>query len=296
MEDPGDEVPNESLIAPTERRAGFAPASTGQSDAVVGERDSPKGDEEGIEGDAEASGSLPRNDPPRWRILRTVASEVRSSPIASLAAVVSLTVVIATTVTFVTKWVVTDDMDVQISPINFRTGQSTSANVVVPDTNISEGDLPNLGSTGDPEFENWFDANDVVFADSMEISFLARSDKTQPSVIVGARVIVERRDSPLAGTWIPPAGAGPGPNRVLHADLDTDPVEVWTDGGWEYPLHVSEDQTETFTVVATTKDCYCAFSIALDYIASDGDVSTYVIRDSDGELFELTSTTNASKM
>ena len=184
-------------------------------------------------------------------------------------------------------------VETQISPVDLRTGQSTSPSVVVTTANAGRS-LPVWGSTADPDFKKWFRRTEAAFANSMEISFLARSDSEQPVVLTNLSVNIVHRTSPLPGTWIPATGAGPGPVRVLFADLDKEIPTLRYDGSWDFPLTISKSSIESFTLVAKTTKYYCRFTIDLSYIDEDGEQRKTTIDDS-GRPFRLTATSRAAK-
>jgi hypothetical protein len=220
-----------------------------------------------------------------WR--RRMRSEIKKTPVAIACA--ALAAVLAA-VPFAIGAIgnATDkDLTIQVLPVRWSAGQTTSPSAVVPRA-IPSSDLPPLDNL---KFHDWARKYDAVYANRLEVSFVARSDSTQQVAIRDARIVMVDRADPLSGVWIEPTGAGPGPERVLWADLETDPPTTRTDGGWEFPRLISSSELEAFTVIAQVENCYCRFRIELQYVDSAGDVKTTTI-DNDGKPFAVTSTQN----
>ncbi|MFF1819718.1 hypothetical protein ACFVWG_20630 [Kribbella sp. NPDC058245] len=218
-----------------------------------------------------------------------ITKEARTHPLASAGALAAV-VVIAPLVVGLIQHLNDDPLVLQRSPIDFRIGQNTSPDAVVPGT-VNDGDQP----PGDNEdFKKWARSHGAVYANTVAISFVARSDIDEPTLVVGASVRVVERRKPLAGTHVVPNGAGPGPDRVLFSDLDQNPATVRLAAGWSFPLTVSRTDIEAFTVVPTTENCYCLFVIELRYVDPDGSTRT-ISMDDHGKPFELTSATAATK-
>ncbi|SFF78614.1 hypothetical protein SAMN05216574_1272 [Blastococcus tunisiensis] len=223
--------------------------------------------------------------PTRIRSLRSgLGQEFHKSPLAFIVAALGLITIAFALV----QWLTEDDIRIDSSNVDFTNGQWTSPDMVVP-LSLAELNRPPYpgDAAGRAAFEQWAENHDAVYANQMSVSFLARSDKEEPTIIVGARVVVVERREPLGGTWIAPDGAGPAPERVLNADLDPSPPEVMKDPGWEFPLTVTSAEVEAFTVVATTSTCHCLWEIELDVITPDGDNETITV-DDEGAPFELT--------
>lgn len=231
------------------------------------------------------------------KILRTLSEGLREefykAPLAFVVAVIAL---ISGLVVFV-QWSNEDTIRITSSNVNFNEGQWTSPDIVIPLMleNLDRPPYPE-DAAGRTLFEEWAGNHGAVLANRMAVSFVARSDTEEPTVVVDARVVVVERREPLGGTWIVPDGAGPGPERVLNANLDASPPEAFKDLGWEFPLTVTSTDIEAFTVVATTSQCYCLWEIELDVITPDGDNKTIVVND-DGAPFQLTAPSqNADKV
>lgn len=223
--------------------------------------------------------------PTRVRSLRSgFAQEFQKSPLAFIVAALGLITIAFALV----QWLVEDDISIDSSNVDFTSGQWTSPDMVIP-LSLAELDRPPYpgDAAGRADFEQWAEGHDAVYANKMSVSFLARSDKEEPTVIVGVRAVVVERREPMVGTWIAPDGAGPAPERVLNADLDPSPPEVMKDPGWDFPLTITSAEVEAFTVVATTSTCHCLWEIELDVITPDGDNETITVNDG-GAPFELT--------
>lgn len=179
-----------------------------------------------------------------------------------------------------------------VQVVDYRTGQGTSPNVIVP-RSVSELDRPPSGSEQESLLE-WFARNDAVYAENMSVGFTAASDQVSPTIITNVRVEVVRREAPLAGTWIVPDGAGPQGERIIQVNLDADPPIAILDGTFEFPLRVSEEDTELFIVRAQASSCHCFWKIELDIIDNaSGETRTLSI-DDHGIPFEITGTRNAA--
>jgi hypothetical protein len=226
----------------------------------------------------------------RFRAVRSaIAKEARTHPLASAGAIAAV-VVIAPLVVGVIQKAGDDPLVLQPSSIDFRIGQFTSPDAVVPG-DLDDGDRP----PGDGEkFKEWARSRKAVYANRVAISFVAKSDMDEPTLVIGASVRVVERQKPLAGTHVVPTGAGPGPNRIMFSDLDQDPATVRVGAGWSFPLKVSRTDIEAFTVVPSTKNCYCRFVIDLRYVDPEGNTRTASM-DDHGKPFELTSSSAATK-
>jgi hypothetical protein len=146
---------------------------------------------------------------------------------------------------------------------------------------------PNFDSASRALFDEWAAEQEAVLANQMVLSFVARSDEEQPTLITGMRVEVVKRSAPLAGTWVRPDGAGPGPNRVVTVDLDVSPPTLTKSLGWDFPLTISKTELEAFTVIANVSTCDCEWRIVLESQVPDGSTSDIVV-DDDGIPFRLT--------
>jgi hypothetical protein len=224
----------------------------------------------------------------RWKY--RILSEARKAPIAITAAVAAVALALVPFAVVIIDKANDDDVIIQVLPVRLAVGQSSSPSAVTPD-HIPDSDLPPLDNA---KFKEWARKHKAVYANRLEVSFITRSDSTQQIAIRDARVVVIERKAPMSGTWIEPTGAGPGPNRVLWANLDDDPPTISTDGGWEFPLVISQSEMEAFTVIAQVENCYCMFRIELEYIDAAGTLKTATV-DDDGRPFAVTSTQNAKE-
>jgi hypothetical protein len=137
--------------------------------------------------------------------------------------------------------------------------------------------------------DNWRRDHNGVYANEVGVSFTARSDLNEPSIITALRVEVVDRRAPIQGTLIEPSGAGDLIPREVRADLEADPPKVTLSRGWRFPLTVSNENIELFTVTARVVNCYCFWRIHVDVVGPDGEATTQVI-DDNGEPFAVTST------
>lgn len=186
-----------------------------------------------------------------------------------------------------------DPISIQLSPIDFRTGQNNSPDLVVPE-DLANLERPPVLDRQDPaSFEAWVKEHRAVDAERLEVSFLARSGLVEPTIIVNARVEVVRRGPPMRGTWIVPHGGGGQPFRQLYVDLDTTPPRITKDGDWDFPLRISQVDPEAFSIRARTQHCHCFWVIELDVLLPSGE-SQVVKVDNNGAPFELTSPANTT--
>jgi hypothetical protein len=236
-------------------------------------------------GDTEAASSLLEASPTKSRWKR------RTKILVAVATTVSTLCVAA--IVWTTAFSDPKSLSVQLSPFDFREGQGTSPNLVIP-TRVNDLDRPPLIAGADTKtFDEWAEKHGAVFAESMMVSFVARSESTQPTIITDARVEVVKRQAPLQGTWIVPDGAGTQPVRQLYADLNKDPPTITLDPSWQFPLRVSDSDPELFTVNARSRNCYCSWRIVLSALLPDGE-SVEVVVDNNGRPFEVTSTGNTT--
>ena len=227
----------------------------------------------------------------RAGLLTRMVRRLRSDPVAAIAAAAAVAAVLTPLGIAAYDRYVEPAVEVQSSPIDFRTGQWTAPDLVIPKP-IGEIDRPPLSlQDNSRQFSNWVKRHDGVYANLMSVSFIARTGHTQPIVILGLRVRVTDRKPPLEGSWIKPNGAGPGPDRVLFVDLDQEPPATTIDGGWTFPLEITSTDIEGFTVEARTAECHCFWEIELHYLDTQGSERTDLVNQ-DGKPFELTATTN----
>ncbi len=232
-----------------------------------------------------ATAKPPSAKPGAWR--RRMRTEITKTPVAIACAALAVVLAMIPFAVGAIGNATDKDLTIQVLPVRWTAGQSTSPSAVVPGS-IPSSDPPPMDNL---KFHDWARKYDAVYANRLEVSFVARSDSTQPIAIRDARIVIVDRGVPLSGVWIEPTGAGPGPERVLWAGLETDPPTARTDGGWEFPRMISSSELEAFTVIAQVENCYCRFRIELQYVDSAGDVKTTTI-DDDGKPFGVTSTQN----
>jgi len=182
---------------------------------------------------------------------------------------------------------------IQLSPVDFHTGQATSPDLVVPGPLSSLERPPVFDGQQPGPFNAWATKHKAVYAERMSVGFVVRSGATAPFFILGATPKIVSREAPITGTWITPQGGGPQDVREMYVDLDFDQPSVTKDADWEFPLRVSEADPEIFTVVARTKACHCSWVVELVVQLANGEVRTVTV-DDNGRPFELTGTSNTT--
>jgi hypothetical protein len=111
------------------------------------------------------------------------------------------------------------------------------------------------------------------------------------------RVDIERKEKPLEGVHAAcPVGGATPRVRSLAIDLDL-PAACFTNSDGQcvrrLPAFVlAEGDVEVFDVTATTKECFCSWTVQLDYSVGE-DEHTVEITAPDGEPFETTATSRS---
>jgi hypothetical protein len=155
---------------------------------------------------------------------------------------------------------------------------------------------PSTAGEGSQKFLVWARNLGGADAESTGVSFVLRSDMTAPVIVANVRVVVQQRSPAMRGTWLDTGQAGDLYNRVLEVDLDRDPpiVERISEGdsGWNFPLKVSVQDPELFTVIASADESLCVWTLEVDYVV-DGKRHTLTI-DNDGQPFRTTGIKNVT--
>jgi hypothetical protein len=156
---------------------------------------------------------------------------------------------------------------------------------------------PAIAGKGSQRFLAW--AHDLGGADAeqTQVSFVLRSDLTAPVIVANVRVVVQERRPAMRGTWLKPAQAGDLPERVIEIDLDTDPPTVKRtayqgDPSWKFPLQVSNQDPELFTVIAKANQSFCFWKLEVDYLV-EGRQHTLTV-DNDRQPFRTTGVKNVT--
>jgi hypothetical protein len=123
------------------------------------------------------------------------------------------------------------------------------------------------------------------------------------SVVINDMKIKVQRAAPLTGTMLSRQCGGPESYRLVDVDLDepdprpraeeltSDALQVARERGWrvdvvQFPYEVSTQDSETFTIRATTEACYCSWTVELSW-TSAGRTGTKTIDDG-GKPFRTT--------
>jgi hypothetical protein len=289
------DVPAARSASPGSSGDEAAPEVKGPSDPQpggVGATGDPGSVPEPTAADAPPSPDRAANSPRRRLsgVRSTLHNEFKKAPLATAGGLVGLLALIPLASSALHA--LTDDyIDVKNSPVSFRTGQASVFSMVVPGALEDPDSRPSY--VEDPAaFHTWATDRGGVRAEDVELSFVARSDKPEDTLITGVRVVVLDREAPLTGTWFALDAGGDPPNRIIYADLDSTPPTVTRSPGWDYPLSISSDDQEIFTVVASTQECHCRWRAEIDAITPEGEQVTIVV-DDDGDPFEVTATSNA---
>jgi hypothetical protein len=179
---------------------------------------------------------------------------------------------------------------IQQSPLDIRTSQSTSPDLVIPQP-LSQISRP-PGAEG-AAFGAWKAKYHAVYANTMHVTFIARGTVSEPTIIMGARVEFDRRETPLSGTHVTPDGGDQQPVRQLFTGLDQNSAKLTTDGSWQFPLRTSNTDPEVFTVTARTTACHCFWHVVLSVVLPDNQQKDIVVNDN-GKPFEITSSSAAT--
>ncbi|HEV2782395.1 MAG TPA: hypothetical protein VGX25_23630 [Actinophytocola sp.] len=241
---------------------------------------------------AESRDTADRPEPdtaPRARMMRRPRSIVVATGIAAVTVLTAALVIIDPF-----KSAARDPISIQLSPIDFSTGQIASPDLVVPEDLASLEQPPVYDDQEPAPFEAWVKEHRGVRAERLDVNFLARSGLAEPTVIVNVRVEVVRREPPMRGTRIvPPVGGGGQPIRQLYVDLDTTPPKITKGAEWDFPLRISQVDPEGFSVRARTQRCHCYWVIELDLLLPSDELQVVKV-DNNGAPFELTSIANTT--
>lgn len=257
-------------------------------DATGGDESSPTETDESTDIDSGADHTEDPHTTPRHRI-RRLSREFRSHPLATAGAVAGVLALLPPIISAVDDSIF-EPLTTQTFPIQFDEEISPSAGFVVP-RNIDQISRPPVNDT--PELDEWAEDEGGVSASSKTVSFLARADQEEPTIILDIGIEVTERRPPISGTWFQPYGAGDLPPREVYVDLDQTPPVLRRSGGWRLPLKVSKEDVEAFVVVASTSSCYCFWQIELTYLDSDGNSAKLIVND-DGAPFETTAVNNVT--
>jgi hypothetical protein len=152
-----------------------------------------------------------------------------------------------------------------------------------------------IPSGDDPaKLRQWAESLGGVYAEVLGVSFAIQADTPDAAVLTDLKINVVKRNKPLAGTWILPANIGGSmTNRRMIVNLDQDPPSVQKEGGWDFPLSVSSENPEFFSIQTMTTKCDCSWTFTLFYTDAGGHRSERTI-DDDGKPFRITGVNNAS--
>jgi hypothetical protein len=142
-------------------------------------------------------------------------------------------------------------------------------------------------------------ARDLGGADARQtgVSFILRSDLTAPVIVANVRVIVQQRSAPMRGTLLQSGQGGDLYNRVMEVNLDNSPPRVRrvayeNNRRWNFPLRVSQQDPEVFTVIAKADNSYCLWKLEVDYLIEGGRHTLTV--DDGGQPFRTTGVRNVT--
>lgn len=231
-----------------------------------------------------------------WSILRR---DSRKHPLAALGIVIALIPLVVGAVK-IADAINDEALRTTLLPPNgiaVGVGQLTSPSVMIPRPLDEIPRPPNTAGEGSQDMREWAYELGGVDAETTVVSFRAESDLNQRILITDVQVKVLERRPPMQGTWIAPDGAGGAPLRILRVDLDSDPPSSTREHReqeepWNFPLWVSQDEFEVFSVIASTGSCDCSWVIELYYV-EDGEQKRVIIN-KNGEPFRTTATNNAT--
>ncbi|MGH2698468.1 MAG: hypothetical protein ACRDJL_04620 [Actinomycetota bacterium] len=198
-----------------------------------------------------------------------------------------------------------DDKPVEVTllnhPVSLRTQGAGAAYLpafVVPGEADELTPPPGFEAHPEERFE-WAKTLGGVDANFTQVKVVVRGTSSGPVILQDLRVNVVDRQPPLEGIYVPPSGGDLVDVRWVNVALDESPPRISGgegfipgEGKWNFPLQVTESETEVFYIVAATESCDCRWTAELFYLANGQEESITI--DNDGRPFRTTARSNAT--
>lgn len=175
-------------------------------------------------------------------------------------------------------------VSVEDNPIRIGAFSDLPIHGIIPATVRTTGS-PGLGCDG---FRDWLRRNSGVDAGSTKLQLAVQRKIPKPVLLYGIRVKILDKLPPVTGIPVTCPTAGEVKYRSITIDLDAIPPRVkYKYGKKTFGFTLQNDDTEAFTIVATTSRQHYKWLIELDIVV-EGAQRTIEIGTSSGSPFETT--------
>jgi hypothetical protein len=138
------------------------------------------------------------------------------------------------------------------------------------------------GAQGCDGFHSWVHANHGVDTGRSQLQVVVQGKVPDAVLISAMRVKVLHRGPPLTGIPVVCETQGEAQIRAVSIDLDATPPRVIYDAGAKpFAFTISNGETETFNILASTRRAHYRWTLELDVIVN-GTKRTIEVRDKGG--------------